>query len=105
MTITNPNYHSISNLTLAIKQLDINQTISVIPPLSSVNINLTNIPYFKSILPQNYILKVNLKHDSGTADFKINNHQYWFHLIILIAATATLIGFVGIILKSHQTKK
>ena len=105
LTITNPNYHSISNLTLAIKQLDINQTISVIPPLSSVNINLTNIPYFKSILPQNYILKVNLKHDSGTADFKINNHQYWFHLIILIAATATLIGFVGIILKSHQTKK
>ena len=105
ITITNPNYHTLSNLNLSINQLNINQTINTIPPLSSVDITIPHISYIKSILPQNYRLAIELKHHSSTVNFKINNHKYWFHLIILIAATATLIGFVGIILKSHQTKK
>ncbi len=104
-TITNPNYHSISNLILSIEQLNITKTIDIIPPLSSVKINLGHLSYFKSILPQNYQLKINLKHPSGTTDFKITNHQYWFHLLILIAATITVIGFVGIIIRASKKQK
>jgi len=105
ITITNPNYHTLSNLNLSINQLNINQTINTIPPLSSVDITIPHISYIKSILPQNYRLAIELKHHSSTVNFKINNHKYWFHLIILIAATATIIGFVGIILKSRKTQK
>lgn len=105
ITITNPNYHSISDLVLSIKQFNITKTIDTVPPLSSIKVDLPHTSYIKSILPSNYYLKINLKHPSGTTDFKITNHQYWFHLLILAAATATIIGFIGIIIKANQKQK
>ncbi len=103
--IINPNYHSISHLKVSIKNLNFEKEIDHIPPLSSIKIDIPNVSLFKSVLPQNYQFDVNLRYNSDTVNFKINNHRYWFYLVVLGSSVATLIGFGGIISKTIKKQK
>jgi len=104
--IQNPNYNSISQLQISIPKLNWSQNINHLPPLSSMEINFPNIPFFKSILPQYYRLKINLQQpNSPTTTFEIKNPKYFFNLIIFSALSITLIGFGGIIFTSIKKHK
>jgi len=104
--IQNPNYNSISQLQVSIPKLNWSQNIDRLPPLSSIEINLPNIPFLKSILPQYFHLKINLQQPGSlNTTLEIKNPKYFFNLIIFSALSITLVGFGGIIftaIKKHK---
>lgn len=91
--VYNPNLNAITNLSFKTKNSNWKYFLDVIAPLSSIEI----------ILPENYFLpklEININSDNNqTANFSINNHRFYFSLIIIIGILITLIGIGGIIFK------
>lgn len=102
--IQNPNYNSISNLKISIKNSNFVKIIEHLPPLSSIEIPVENNSFFLNFLPKNYKLTVSLQYNSNITEIKINNPKYWLNLIILLATIITLIGFSGIIINRFKKK-
>jgi hypothetical protein len=104
--IQNPNYNSISQLKISLPKLNWSQEIDHIPPLSSINIDFPKLSFFKSILPQNYKIKINLQQsNSEITSFEVKNPKFYFNLIIFVGSIITLIGLGGILftsIKKHQ---
>lgn len=100
--IQNPNYQTISQLKVIIKQLGIETTLNHLPPLSSIEIPIQSTSLLTSLLPTSYKINIKLEYNLDTVDFQINNPHYWFKLIILAAIIATLIGFSGIIINRFK---
>ncbi|MFA6361785.1 MAG: transglutaminase-like domain-containing protein, partial [Candidatus Shapirobacteria bacterium] len=102
--IQNSNYNSISQLKISVPKLNWQKDIERIPPLSCIEIPFPNIPFFQSLLPQNYKIKINLQQsNSDITSFEIKNPKYFLNLIIFLGSVITLISFSGIIFNS--TKK
>ncbi len=91
--VYNPNLNAITNLSFKTKNSDWKYFLDVIAPLSSIEITL----------PENYFLpklEININSDNNqTANFSINNHRFYFSLIIITGILITLIGIGGIIFK------
>lgn len=91
--VYNPNLNAITNLSFKTKNSNWKYFLDVIAPLSSIEI----------ILPENYFLpklEININSDNNqTANFSINNHRFYFSLIIIAGILITLIGIGGIIFK------
>lgn len=91
--VYNPNLNAITNLSFKTKNSDWKYFLDVIAPLSSIEITL----------PENYFLpklEININSDNNqTANFSINNHRFYFSLIIIAGILITLIGIGGIIFK------
>ena len=91
--VYNPNLNAITNLSFKTKNSDWKYFLDVIAPLSSIEITL----------PENYFLpklEININSDNNqTANFSINNHRFYFSLIIIVGILITLIGIGGIIFK------
>jgi len=97
--LQNPNYHSISQLKIIIPKLGAETIINHLPPLSSIEIPIKNKSIINSFLPTNFKIKIKLEYNSNTTEVQINDHYYWFKLIIFISTIITTIGFGGIIFR------
>lgn len=102
--IYNQNNNSLSDLKITVNNLDWQQTISSLPPLSALEINIPNFPFFKSLNPEN--ININLKIESANTNnqFSIPNPKYYFNLAILIVSIITFISLGGIILTRVKSK-
>jgi len=96
--VYNPNLNAITNLNFKIKDNKWNHHIDLIAPLSSVEISLPS---------ENLSPKINIIVNSDNnqkANFSINNHRFYFNLIIFLGIIITLIGFGGIIFnRKHKS--
>lgn len=103
--IQNPNYQTISQLKVIIKKLGIETSINHLPPLSSMEVPIKSNSLLSSFLPINNKISIKLEYNSNTVDFKINDPQYWFKIMIIVASVATIIGFGGIIINRFKKQK
>ncbi|MDD2483144.1 MAG: transglutaminase-like domain-containing protein [Candidatus Shapirobacteria bacterium] len=104
--ISNQNNNSLSNLKISIANLNWQQEIALLPPLSSIEINIPNFPILKSLNPQNR--KINIKVESlntNIQQFSLSNQKYYLNLTIFIGSIITFFGLGGIILTSKKHKK
>jgi len=104
--IYNQNNNSLSNLKVSISNLDWQQEITSLPPLSSIEITLPNFSILKSLNPKNR--NINIKIESlktSVKEFSISNPKYYLDLVIFIGSIITFIGLGGIILTSKKHKK
>lgn len=98
--IYNPNLNAITNLNFKTKDNYWKHHIEIIAPLSLVEIPL----------PINYLSpKINISINSDNnqnVNFSINNHRFYFGLVVILGLIITSIGFGGIILKKkHRHEK
>lgn len=103
--INNQNNNSLSNLKISIPNLNWQQEINSLPPLSSIEIELPDYPFLKSLNPQSH--NFNIKVESlniPTSQFQIPNSKFYFNLIIFIASIITFVGLGGIILTSNKSR-
>lgn len=94
--IYNPNLNAITNLNFKIQGNNWNHHINLIAPLSFVEISLPQ---------QSFSPKINIMVNSDNnqkTDFSLNNHRFYFNLIIILGIIVTLIGFGGIIFKKKH---
>lgn len=104
--ISNQNNNSLSNLKISLSNLDWQQEIAVLPPLSSVDINLPNFPFFKSLNPQNRNINIKIESlNTPIKQFSINNPKYYLNLTIFIGSIITFLGLGGIILTNKKLHK
>ncbi len=96
--IYNQNNNSLSDLKITIKNLDWKQSIQSLPPLSSLEINIPNFPFFKSLNPQNRNINIKIESTNTNNQFSLPNPKYYFNLVILIVSIITFLSLGGIIL-------
>ncbi len=104
--IYNQNNNSLSDLKISIPNLDWQQEIKSLPPLSSIEINIPNYPILKSLNPQNRNINIKIESlNSNTSQFSFSNPKYYLNLTIFIGLIITFFGLGGIILTSKKHKK
>jgi len=104
--ISNQNNNAISGLKISLPNFKWEQTISLLPPFSSVEITLPNFPFFKSINPINRNLNIKIESLNTSANqISISNPKYYLNLIIFIGSAITFLGLGGIILTSSKKHK
>lgn len=104
--ISNQNFNSLSNLKISIPNLNWQQEIISLPPLSSIEINLPAYPILKSLNPQNRTINIKIESLNTTIkQFSLSNPKYYLNLTILIGSIITFLGLGGIILTSKKHKK
>lgn len=94
--VYNPNLNAITNLNFKTQNSNWSHHINLIAPLSFVKISLPE---------QNFSPKINIMVNSDNnqkANFSLNNHRFYFNLIIILGIIITLIGFGGIIFKRKR---
>ena len=96
--ISNPNLSSISSINLSINS-SYQKTISVIPPLSSIEVTIPNHNLIQNLNLKNYKIKIN--YNGKTLDFKNSLNQFYLSWLILLGGIVTLIGLGGIIFKKR----
>ena len=104
--ISNQNNNSLSNLKISIPNLNWQQEIALLPPSSSVEINLPNFPILKSLNPKNRNINIEVESlNTKVQQFSISNHKYYLNLTIFSGLIITFFGLGGIILTSKKHKK
>ena len=104
--ISNQNNNSLSNLKISIENLKWKQEFNSLPPISSIEINPPNYPFFKSLNPVNRNFNITIESLNTTANqFSIPNPKYYLNLIIFIGSIITFSGLSGIILTSSKKHK
>ena len=104
--ISNQNNNSLSNLKVSIPSLNWQKEIASLPPLSSVEIDLPNIPFFKSLNPQNRNINIKIESINTTVNqFSIPNPKYYLNLIVFIGSIITFFGLSGIIITNKKLHK
>jgi len=104
--ISNQNNNAISSLKISLPNFNWEQTISLLPPFSSVEITLPNFPFFKSLNPINRNLNIKIESlNTNTNQISISNPKYYLNLIIFIGSAITFLGLGGIILTSSKKHK
>lgn len=104
--IFNPNYQSLKNLEISIKSIGWQQTIDQLPPLSSINLKISNLSFLKSINPKNQKLEISINsQNSYNQKISIKNNQYFFNLCIFLALISTFVGIGGIIFTNNKKSK
>ena len=104
--IFNPNYQSLKNLEISIKSIGWQQTIDQLPPLSSINLKISNLSFLKSINPKNQKLEISINsQNSYNQKIYIKNNQYFFNLCIFLALISTFVGIGGIIFTNNKKSK
>jgi Transglutaminase-like superfamily len=104
--VSNQNNNSLSNLKISIPNLNWEQKIKVLPPLSSMEINLPNYPILKSLNPQNRNINIKIESlNTNINQFSLPNPKYYLNLIIFISLIITFFGLGGIILTRKKHKK
>lgn len=97
--ITNPNLNALTDLSFNIQNNPWKHQLDIIAPLSSIEISLPKIQFSPKI-------KIYIHTGDGQeTNFTLNNHQFYFNLIILGGLIITLLGIGGIIFnkkKRHQ---
>jgi len=94
--ITNPNFSSISSINL-LKTSGYQKIISVIPPLSSIEVIIPEYNLLQNLNLNNY--KIKFIYNGKTLEYKISLNQFYLSWLAVIAGVLTLIGLGGIILK------
>ena len=95
--ITNPNYNSISQINIHTTSLNHQQTIKLIPPLSSNEITFSKNNFIENLNLKNYQIKINYNNDTLNINLPLN--YFFLSWLIIIAAAITLVGLGGIIVK------
>jgi hypothetical protein len=104
--ISNQNNNSLSNLKISVSNLNWQQEITLLPPLSSIEINLPNLPLLKSLHPKNRNINIKIESlNTSSNQFSIPNSKYYLNLTIFIGSIITFFGLGGIILTSKKHKK
>jgi hypothetical protein len=104
--ISNQNNNSLSNLKVSISNLDWQQEITTLPPLSSIEINIPSFSILKLLNPQNRNFNIKVESLNTTVkQFSISNPKYYLDLAIFISSIITFIGLGGIILTNKKHKK
>lgn len=98
--IINPNYYSISQVNLNISATNYHQTINLIPPLVSMEINLPSTNFIKNLNPKSYQIKISYNNDA--LNLSLSYSKLYLSWVMVAAAIITLIGFSGIIVKRNQ---
>ncbi len=102
--IYNQNNNSLSALKITVKNLDWQQTIPSLPPLSSIETTIPSLPFLKSLNPKNKTINIEIESINTTDKFSIPNPKYYFNFSIFIVSIITFLSLGGIILtrnKSH----
>lgn len=105
LTIKNPNLFSLHSLDLNITDSSFHTNISSMPPLGTVNITISTVSFFRSILPQskNYHLSLTLNEASNPISYPLANPLHYLNLCICIGIVIFLLCLGGIILTaSHK---
>lgn len=96
--IYNQNNNSLSDLKITVNNLNWQQTISSLPPLSGLEINIPNFPFLKSLNPQNRNINIKIESANTNNQFSLPNPKYYFNLAILIVSIITFLSLGGIML-------
>ena len=94
--ISNPNFSSISSINLSMAS-GYQKTISVIPPLSSIEIDIPSHHLLQNLNLNNY--KIKFSYAEKILEYKISLTQFYLSWLIILAGIVTLIGLGGIIFK------
>ncbi len=98
--IANPNYFTVSDITLSIRSIKFSKTISPIPPISSISIAIPSFNFIDSLNLNTY--KISLNYNGQTIYFKLPLYQFFLGWVVIIAALATLVGLGGIMFKKKN---
>lgn len=107
IVLTNPNPNALNNITISIADLNWNNQISVLPPYSSITLDLPNINFLKSLLPssQNLNIKIDYDNSSGPTNYSVFHSDHYLNLSIVIVVIILILTASGIIMtRKFKTK-
>ncbi len=102
LIIKNPNLQAIENLHISSSPLNLNKSFSSLPPLSSQVINLSQLSFFDSLLPQNQKLNLSVSYSADhQKTIEITNPFHYLNLLVLIIISLIILSVGGIILSRN----
>ncbi len=103
--IKNPNFTAISNIDISGIGFEFGHHIATLPPLGSIEIDIPKIPFLKSLLPHNQVIKLLISTDTGhnqTAEVKYLPHFLNLAIIILGIIFTISTGAIIFLLKKRK---
>ncbi|MGI5840831.1 MAG: transglutaminase-like domain-containing protein [Patescibacteria group bacterium] len=105
--ISNPNLLALTNITIKGIGFEYKQQLPSLPPLGSVEAEIPQIPFFKSLLPHNQKIKLLVSHiDSPSVEeIEIRYLPHFLNLAITLLGTVFILSTIALVVNIAKRKQ